>query len=41
MYFLWFAAYHYVLHRLPGDDDDWLGLGLLDKELHALGQIVH
>ena len=34
-------ADHYVLHSLPGDDDDGLGHGLLDRELHALGQFVH
>ena len=32
------AADHYVLHRLPGDDDDGLGQGLIDKEL---GQVIH
>ena len=32
------AADHYVLYRLPGDDDDGLGQRLLDKEL---GQVVH
>ena len=32
------AADHYVLYRLPGDDDDGLGQGLLDNEL---GQVVH
>ena len=32
---------HNVIHRLLGDDDDGHGQGLLDKELHALGQVVH
>ena len=32
------AADHNVLHRLPGDDEDGLGQGLLDKEL---GQVVY
>ena len=34
------AADHYVRHRLPGDDDDRLGQGLLDKDLHAPDQVV-
>ena len=34
-------ADHYVLHRLPVDDDNSLGQGLLDEDLHAPDQVVH
>ena len=30
------AVGHYVLHRVPGDDDDCLGQEQLDVELHRL-----
>ena len=35
------AADHYVLQRLPGNNDVKLGQGLLDKDLHSPDQVVH